>query len=408
MCARPDVRLQLVSADGNHNKFYEMHDNGDNYTFTTRWGREGSAGQTKTDNYIWDWDKIYYSKINKGYDDITANKTKTTVQYASISDAEIDKLLKSFLECSRQYVSQFTSTDMISQRAADEAQRYINLMAKHIDVSTDLNLFNSYLIELFKIIPRKMKKVEEALCHDLDKRHDFVVQEQSLLDNLINMTQVAPSGDDSDKKTIEESFTFTLSQCSPEEIDFIKNKLKSDGFYRYKFNKAWKINTPARELGFQEYLENNNLKDTDKNVKMYWHGTGTENVLSILSNGLLIKPSNSSYSGSMFGLGIYTAPNADKASGYTSIAGSYWKGGSSRVAYMFISAVITGKPFKVKDNYETYGGIRICNLDGDKFSSANLGCHSVYAKAGTSLKRDECIVYNQNQVACRYLVEFVV
>lgn len=401
---RDDVKLLFVDSDVNHNKFYNMHDNG-NGTFTAHWGRVGSEGQSRVYS-SWEWDKKYEEKLRKGYDDVTDNFGRAVSNYDAISDPEIDQLLDAFLENSRQYVSSFTNSEIISQRAADEAQLYINKMARHIDVSTDLYEFNRYLLRLFELIPRKMKNVREGLCKDLKDRHKFVVQEQSLLDNMINLSQNAPKGN-TNGQTIEEAFGFTLSQCTPDEIEFIKDKLAQDGFYRYKFSRAWKINTPAREELFKEYLENNHLKNNKTNVKMYWHGTGTENILSILSNGLLIKPSNSSFSGSMFGLGIYNAPNADKASGYTSIAGSYWKGGVSNVAYMFINAVIMGKRYDVKDNYETYGGIRICNLDGDKFSSADLGYHSIYAHAGSSLRRDETIVYNPGQVACRYLVEFV-
>lgn len=401
---RDDVKLLFVDSDVNHNKFYNMHDNG-NGTFTAQWGRVGSEGQSRVYS-SWEWDKKYEEKLRKGYDDVTDNFGRAVSNYDAISDPEIDQLLDAFLENSRQYVSSFTNSEIISQRAADEAQLYINKMARHIDVSTDLYEFNRYLLRLFELIPRKMKNVREGLCKDLKDRHKFVVQEQSLLDNMINLSQNAPKGN-TNGQTIEEAFGFTLSQCTPDEIEFIKDKLAQDGFYRYKFSRAWKINTPAREELFKEYLENNHLKNNKTNVKMYWHGTGTENILSILSNGLLIKPSNSSFSGSMFGLGIYNAPNADKASGYTSIAGSYWKGGVSNVAYMFINAVIMGKRYDVKDNYETYGGIRICNLDGDKFSSADLGYHSIYAHAGSSLRRDETIVYNPGQVACRYLVEFV-
>lgn len=401
---RPDVKLLFVSAD-NHNKFYNMHDEG-NGSFTAHWGRVGTDGKY-TPYDISKWDATYNSKIKKGYKDVTGN-TAQICEYAPVSDAELNKLLNAFLENSRQYVSHFTSSTAISDAAAAEAQKHINEMAKNIDVpnpdNTTLNAFNAHLLKLFEIIPRKMSRVQDALCTTLSERHSHVAKEQSLLDNLINMTKNAPKS--SGTQTIEDAFGFSITKCTQAEIDFIKDKLQKDGFYRYTFNRAWKINNPNREKGFEEYLENNHLKNNDKNVKMYWHGTGTENILSIMANGLLIKPSNASYSGSMYGLGIYNAPNADKAAGYTSIAGSYWKGGSSNVAYMFINAVIMGKQYDVKDNYETYNGITIRNLDNDKFSSADLGYHSVYAHAGGYLKRDEAIVYNQNQVACRYLVEF--
>lgn len=401
---KPSIKLLMVTGD-NHNKFYNMKDNGDG-TFTATWGRVGTAGKDTVYD-ISKWDSTIASKIKKGYKDVTSNTAKIS-EYASVSDAEINKLLNAFLEHSRQYVSHFTDSMTISDTAADEAQKHINEMAKNIDIpnpnNSTLNAFNAHLLKLFEIIPRKMSRVQDSLCHSLNSRSIHVIKEQSLLDNLINMTKNAPKSNNT--QTIEDAFGFTITKCSQAEIDFIKNKLNSDGFTRYSFNRAWKVNTPQREQGFEEFLENNNLANNDTNVKLYWHGTGTENILSILANGLLIKPSNASYCGSAYGVGIYNAPNAYKASGYTSIAGSYWKGGQSNVAYMFINAVILGKQFDVKNSYETYNGIKIYNLDGDKFSSADLGYHSVYAHAGGYLKNDEVIVYNQNQVACRYLVEF--
>lgn len=401
---KPDVKLLCVTTD-NHNKFYNLHDNG-NGTFTAEWGRVGASSSTKTYDMS-EWDSLIRSKLKKGYADVTKNTAKIC-EYAPNSDPELNKLLNAFLENSRQYVSHFTESTAISDDAAADAQKHINEMAKNIDIPnpdyTTLTQFNKHLMELFKIIPRKMKRVQDEVCKSLNDRPRFVKHEQTLLDNLVTMTKNLPTS--SGTQTIEDAFGFTITKCTPEETDFIKKKLADDGFYRYKFNRAWKLNNPKREQEFKQYLEDNHLKDNKTNVKMYWHGTGSENILSIMANGLLIKPSNSSYSGSMYGVGIYNAPNADKASGYTSIAGSYWKGGTSNVAYMFVNAVIMGKQYDVKDNYETYNGIRIRDLNGDKFSSANLGYHSVYAHSGGYLKRDETIVYNQAQVACRYLVEF--
>ena len=401
---KADVKLLMVTTD-NNNKYYSMHDN-NNGTLTVSYGRVGGH-ETNKDYDISDWDKILNSKLKKGYKDVTSNTAKIC-EYAPANDPEINKLLNAFLENSRQYVSHFTESTAISDDAAQQAQKIINSMAKNIDEpnpnSDTLKAFVKLEIELFTIIPRKIADVRTYVCTNLNERLSHVAREQSLLDNLINMTKNMPSS--SGTQTIEDAFGFHITKCSQAEIDWIKDKLAKDGFYRYKFNRAWKINTPDREKGFEEYLENNHLANNDTNVKMYWHGTGTENILSILSNGLLIKPSNVSTSGSMYGVGIYNAPNADKASGYTSIAGSYWKGGSSNVAYMFINAVIMGKQYDVKDNYEKYGGITIRNLDGDKFSSADLGYHSIYAHSGGYLKRDEVIVYNQNQCSCRFLVEF--
>lgn len=403
---KPNVKLLMVTTD-NNNKFYDMHDNNDG-TFTAHWGRVGTDGKD-TVYPISKWDSTYKSKVKKGYKDVTSNTAKIC-EYAPISDSEINTLLNNFLENSRQYVSHFTESTAISDEAAKEAQDHINAMVKNMEIANPndntLDDFNGELLQLFEIIPRKMSKVQNSLCTSLTSRASHIAREQSLLDNLINMTKNLPTS--SGTQTIEDAFGFTIAKCTPEEIKYITDKLAKDGFYRYKFHRAWKICTPAREKGFKEYLKKNNLTDNDKNVKMYWHGTGSENILSILATGLLTKPANASYTGSMFGNGIYNAPNADKAAGYTSISGSYWKRGSNKTAYLFINAVIMGKKFDTNDNYTKYGSTPIRNLDEKKMLAENLGYHSVYAHAGSSLRRDEVIVYNENQVACRYLVEFII
>ena len=105
----------------------------------------------------------------------------------------------------------------------------------------------------------------------------------------------------------------------------------------------------------------------------------------------------------MFGHGIYSAPKAQKSIGYTSLSGSYWASGRDSVGYMFLNAVITGHKLVTQNQYAN--GIYLATMTGDKFNSQFANYHSVYAKAGTSLRNDEVIVYNQSQVAARFLVE---
>jgi len=402
-----DVKLIMVTA-ANNNKFYNMHDNGDG-TFTAHYGRVGTDG-TRIDYPMSKWNAQYNAKVKKGYTDITDNN-KQVIGYTALTDSELNTLVETFLQNSRQFVSNTTNVKQLSTAKASEFQDHLNKMTVIVNTGngtvTELNNFNQHLIELFKLVPRTMSRVQDYLIQtwDVNRMNQKIVREQSLLDNIVILEKKQPT---KAGQTIPEVFGFDIAKATPQEVDFIKDRLAKDGFTRFSVNRVFKVSTPSREQGFLEYLENNNLKNNDTNVKFYWHGTGEENLLSILSTGLLIKPSNASHCGSAFGVGIYNAPNADKASGYTSIAGSYWKGGYKRTAYMFLNAVIVGNVFDCKDNYDKYGNISIYNLDGDKFSQADLGYHSIYAHAGGYLKRDEVIVYNQNQVACRYLIEFSV
>ena len=58
--------IYLENTSNNHDKFYHMIENKDGASFTATWGRTGSNGRTQIYSMS-EWDKIYNSKINKGY-----------------------------------------------------------------------------------------------------------------------------------------------------------------------------------------------------------------------------------------------------------------------------------------------------------------------------------------------------
>lgn len=405
---RDPVYLTMVT-DQNNNKYYNMEDNG-NGTFTVKYGRIGGNETTKVYSDS-DWEKVYRSKVKKGYTDVShLHKKSGTQEYKPLDDKEIQGLIDDLMAKSRQFTGQYYDANLtFTPKMLDEAQLIIDELAKSVDkkYSSDrdaLDDFNRLLLKLWKVLPRKMKKVQDELCYRLDRRISFLNKEQSLLDNL-KVQQVAQQPKDS-SKTILEELGVSMSKCTDEELEFIKKHL-ADISSRYKLKRAWVCRLNSRDEGFEEYLKNNGLKNNKTNVKFYWHGTRTENVFSILSSGLQLNPVNAHTTGKMFGYGIYSAPKAQKSIGYTSLSGSYWARGGEQIGYMFLNAVITGNPYHTKDN-GYHHGISISSLTGDKFSSNFANYHSVYAHAGQQLRNDEIIVYNQNQIASRYLVELEV
>lgn len=425
---RDDVKLIMVTAD-NNNKFYHMHDNG-NGTWTATWGRVGTDGSTKAYD-MYEWDKKYNEKVKKGYKDVSKNTT-VTKGYKPENDPDIEKLLTHLLAISRQYVSKHTDIGTLNTAAIATVQDLINQLtsikseytgadsytdwlkkfgmtdsssAKERFIRTAADKFNKVLLEIWTIVPRIISNTRSALyrptqlpkAEDLDR---YITHEQTLLDNIILTSKATNNA--TGTNTISEAFGFNFVKASADEVDFIKNKLNKEsdsGSFRVK--NVYKVANPVRDAEFVEYLANNNLKDNNKDVKLYWHGTGPENVLSIMANGLIIRPANAAYCGSAFGDGIYSAPSPNKSYNYT--RQDYDR--NSR--WMFVNAVITGNTFNCTNNYDKIGSIRICDLNGNKFNQLNLGYHSVHAHAGGSsyIRRDEVIVYNKAQVACRYLVE---
>lgn len=395
--AKPDVKLLMVTTD-NNNKFYNLHDN-ENGTMTVTYGRVGTDGTVK--NYdLSEWDKILNSKLKKGYKDVTKNTVEDKA-FKPISDKELQQMLNFFYDHSRYTIAKETESVEISQAGIAEAQAQLDIMARTMDVDnpdqTTLNAFNKALLQLFVIIPRKMKNVNEALCKSLDDRNYFLQKEQTLLDNLVTMssTKLASSND-----AMDSAFGFKFGKCTDEEIEMIKSKISDCGVSNAKFKRAWTIFNGKREAGFAEYLANNKLAKNDQNIKLYWHGTDPCRVLSIMASGLGIGYACNG----CYGRGIYNAPKIQKSLNYATYDSN--PDGES-VTYMFINAVIVGNVFEVHNTGTRYGAYSVGNMDGDKFSSADLGYHSVESDWGRG-KGDpgsESIVYNQNQVACKYLVE---
>ena len=423
------VKLIMVTAN-NNNKFYNMEELGNGYWRAT-WGRVGTPGRSM-EYPMSQWSAKYNSKTREGYQDIS----KTTVVsqgYKPEDDPEIEGLLNHLLAISRQYVSNQTDIGTLNASSIAEVQDLINSLtttkseytgadsykewltkrgivddsAARMRFSKECaDKFNRALLKIWTIIPRKIKNTRDALYNPGSSLptetalNKHISNEQSLLDNIILQSKATSNANGIN--TISEAFGFKFKKATAEETDFIKDKIaKESDSGSFKVKNVYKVANPVRDAEFEEYLQNNDLKNDDKNVKLYWHGTGPENVLSIMANGLIIRPANAAYCGSAFGDGIYSAPSPNKSYNYTS------RDSDRRSRWMFVNAVITGNTFNCTNNTDRIGKIRICDLDGETFSQLNLNYHSVHAHAGASsyIRRDEVIVYNKSQVSTKYLVE---
>ena len=133
------------------------------------------------------------------------------------------------------------------------------------------------------------------------------------------------------------------------------------------------------------------------NVWPLWHGTRAQNMVGIISRGLLIRPSGAIHTGSMYGDALYHAENSSKSMNYTGCKGSYWSGdGKTDRAFLFLEDVIVGNPYEVKT--------------AKFFRSPPKGYHSVYAVPGSALYNSENMTYvgsGPGQLhRLRYVVEF--
>lgn len=398
--------LVMVTAE-NNNKFYSMEEkDGQIIIFN---GRVDVSKVQQPSKPMHQWDKIYRSKIKKGYQDITemvshSCSSKDSVKYIDIDNKEVEDVIKRLMAFSNKSVEENykVKASNVTQKQIDSAQEILDSIARTISKGTQTKEINDKLLQLYTVIPRKMKKVQDYLLNgktistsdDLKYARQMIAKEQDILDSMassVSMLEVEEESSEVENKTILDTLGIEIEPVSKEEIADIKRRL---GDISDKFRKAFKVKNHKTEKKFQTFLK----EAKHKKVELFWHGSRNENFISILQKGLLIRPSGAIHTGSMFGDGIYYAQKARKAYGYTSGRGSYWARGSSNTAFMLIFQVHVGNQKHIyKHDSSCY------RLSENVLKKS--GHDSVHAHGGADLINDEFIVYNASQCTVKYLVE---
>ena len=397
------VYLVMVDPTANNNKYYRMIPDENGNTFIVQYGRVGNLGyQTETYN-MGKWQKKLKEKLKKGYVDqtrlvaIPVIKRKENREYAPISNASIASIVRQLQAMARQAIDDnYTiSSDKVTKTMIDEAQHLIS----QLNLSLDTSMFNDLLIELFRTIPRKMKHVADELVYHSSHYSRIIQREQDLLDvmrgqvvtqNAMNEEEVSSS--QSPSLTILDKMGLQFNPVTSEDRVNINHQL---GSLSGKFSNAWGVVNVKTQNKFDHFVNTENIQ----NKKLLWHGSRNENWWSIINTGLMLRP-NAVTTGKMFGYGIYFAPSAQKSFGYTSYNGSYWAGGRSNIAFMSLFDVAYGKPYDIYSHSNGVGSMtyetlqRVCN-----------GAHCLHAHAGNILHNDEIVIYKENQVTIKYLVE---
>ena len=405
------VYLVMVSSN-NNNKYYRMLANTDGETFTVQYGRVGASSQTRT-YPLRDWDKKYNEKIRKGYVDqthlmedlITVVKPKVdTPEYKAIENAAIAEIVDRLMSMAKKKVQQNyrVESNQVTQAMVDEAQRIIDSLT----TITTIKAFNEELMKLFTTIPRKMSNVNDYLAKSTDDFSRIIKDEQDLLDVMRGQVITHSALDDkqtarddsvenspTNDKTILEAMGIVMEPVNDAEIEVIKDML---GDCKDKFYQAWRVTNLATQKRFDDFVDKENIKD----VRLFWHGSRNENWWSIINNGLMIRPTNAVYTGSMFGDAIYASPTARKSLGYTSLSGSYWARGNSSSAFMALMNFHYGKPYDVYSFDSKY-----YNYNYKRLREDCPGANCLHAHAGSMLRNDEIVFYNVDQVTIKYLVE---
>lgn len=393
------IELIMVTGD-NNNKYYRMIENGDG-TWTAVWGRVQSTENTK--KYpMRDWDKKYREKTGKGYKDVTGLRKVTGKGFVDVTDADFRMLLHILQGYSKQALTEnySISSEQVTQAQIDRAQEILNQLSL-LMVGQFLNEdADNLLKELYMTIPRKMKNTRDHLLNGdpdssraVNKLREIIQKEQDNVDNMAQAVSTMSASDSSDQAmTLEDALGIKLAHVTDEEINGIKQLMGSDA---HRFVRAYAVINHRTQKSFDDHKRSKAIKDWSK---LLWHGSRNENWLSILSKGLMIRPTGAVFTGSMFGNGVYFANKAAKSIGYTSVQGSYWAGGRSGQAFLALYDVNTGMEYRTKVRESWMSS---CNEQ----TIRSRNCDSLYCQGGADLRNDEFIVYNHDQSTIRYIVE---
>jgi poly [ADP-ribose] polymerase 2/3/4 len=389
------IELIMVSNE-NNNKYYRMIEEGSN--FTVKYGRVGLTEITVS-YPMSQWDKKYNEKIKKGYKDITSLKsTIKTAVLKDVTDSTIMKLLSDLQGYSKQSIldNYTVSADQVTCAQLDKAQEILNDIA---DMLKKKNIHNpsidNKLTELYAVIPRKMKKVQDFILNgmgDKTKGKAILEREQEAIDIMKGQVSINIASNDSDK-TLEDVLGVKISKVTDQiAIDKVKEMMGTEA---NKFKGLFEVTHQASRDKFEKQR-----KDSVKHwTKLLWHGSRNENWLNILKTRLLIRPTGAVHTGSMWGDGVYFADKCKKAMGYTSLSGSYWAKGNAKQAFMALYEVNTGMEYRVDKHTSEMYSMSYKNL------KAKGEYDSLFAKGGIDLVNNEYIVYKSEQCTIKYLVE---
>ena len=436
-------KLLCVTAD-NRNKYYNMFEQ-PNGTFIGAYGRV-DGNESYTTKPMREWDKVYREKTKRKVEpytdktDLYIGESKTVTTGGKKNEVFSPKRAAEavgFIKDLMSHAGQFTQANYnvqvtaVTKAQVEAAQRQLNKLTDLAKVGSKVDDFNQALLDLWMIIPRKMKNTKFHLIMDPATRiindgllnrngepgqskddvgtkqgvNQILVLEQDTLDVMAGQVnanlaeqQDAPTGSNKDLlDTLGLDCEIVTNQS---EIEMIKKKMdqnaKNSGDQQsHRFLRAFRVSNKKTDFDFEKHISG--VKN--KGHELLWHGSRNENWWSIIQSRLMIRPTNAVITGKMFGYGIYFADKAVKSIGYTS--GGYYAGGRGNgKGYLALYDIHKGNQYEVTNHKSEHS-----SLDWNKLQKYGP-YDSLFAKGGADLRNNEYIVYQEPQCTLRYIVEF--
>ncbi len=395
-----DAYLTCINPESNNYKFYWLRPDYDGIHAT--YGRIGSKRgeafgekdlQTPYPSYLY-WIR-YYEKLSKGYEDqtdiylnspkIEAKEVRATKKQDKAPVNPISTALYEKLMAYAKHVVQRTlvSSENVTKEQVRMAKKYLAEAGRRKTVKA----FNKWLMKVLVLSPRKERYINTLLATSPRDFADIIERE----DNLIAAMEAVATGNVSSTLTKSQSFEshdIEVYEATDKQKEKVLNKLSDT--LKGRVRNVYRVIPKEQKKRFDNYLK----KEGIETVKELWHGSRNENWMSIILNSLQLNP-NAVITGKMFGQGIYFAPSSMKSFNYTSCRGTSWANGKDDTGFMGIYAVAYGNPHDVS---------MACRYS--KTDLKRIGKDCIHAHAGTQLKNDEIVFYDEDAVCLNYIVEF--
>jgi len=309
----------------------------------------------------------------------------------------------------------------ISQTQIDAAYDILNKINNNLK---DTNMLSKLSSDFYTLIPMatgwKMPPIIDS--------KDLIGKNVNLLNELSQMIYGSASVIKMKKNNVMKNL---LELYQNLETDFLPLD-KTDIMYATLSDYLYNSKAPTHHFKFEivNIFEITRQKERDayetysakiKNKTLLFHGTRVSNMIGILKNGLVVDPSklgiNVNITGKMFGMGLYFANSCSKSINYCDYSSS------DNIACLFVSEVALGKMLK-KEHADSR--LTAANLPKKYNSTWGLGAstfaeYDVYddntqiprGKLTKTNKRcdlmyDEFIVYHEEQINLRYIIQLKV
>ena len=216
---------------------------------------------------------------------------------------------------------------------------------------------------------------------------------------------------------------------SSSEAQYILRYTNSKESFRVK--QILKFERANEQSRFDQFVKQSNDSNRVRNRFLLWHGTATENLISIMCKGLCKSPNDSSRTnGQRYGEGVYFSDSFEFSAGYASgikVAKSRAKSTESKRVYMLLCEVALGTVKELRTSYETLDSLP-AGFDSVKAIGRQEPDQSnnIYMPNGAIMPLGEMVdtpymigesyysrnsnynqyvVYNESQVCIRYIVQ---